>query len=131
MGRKIVITVQLKDIIGSSATFQKIAKTEMNAVDAYYITRLIQKIEIECNNFEKVKNQLIDKYCEKDDQGKPQVDKNKDIIIKEGYFDVAQKELYDLMDTEVTLEVEPISLDSLKKVNLSPIDMQYLIKFIK
>lgn len=126
-----MIEVQLKDIVGSMHTFQRIAKIQMNAVDAYHITKLIQKLDDEYSTFEKIKKQLIDKYCEKDDNGNPKLDKNKDIIIKDGYFDIAKQELEDLMNTNISIEAEPINLDSLKQVNLSPIDMQFLIKFIK
>lgn len=111
---------------------QEIAGKNLPATFAYWIGKTIPIITKEFQEAEKARNTLCMKYCNKDDDGKPKV--KKDEAGKEVYdiesLEEFNKELSELMNEEIEIKFTPILIDKLSHVDISPIALMKLNKFI-
>jgi len=101
---------------------------------SYSLSKLIKTLESEYKILMEKRNKLIDKYAERDD-------KNKFIItnesgrqmtkIKDEFIDECQGKLQELYSIEVEIDFQPISIDLLGDISMSPKDLLVLDKFIQ
>ena len=97
--------VKLLNIVNSKNAITKLGeKTSYDAKTAYRIARNIKEIISELENFEKAKGELFKKYGEKDGD---------DIKIKKENTDVFNKELSDILDIDVELDIIMINPEKL------------------
>jgi hypothetical protein len=111
---------------------QEISGKDLPAVFAHWIGKSIPILSKEFQDLEKDRNALCMKYCNKDDDGKPKL--KKDDAGKEVYdiesLDDFNKELSELMNEEIEIKFTPILIDRLSHVDISPIALMKLNKFI-
>lgn len=125
--REIVKTGQTKSDTG----LLKLLQMDLPAKPAYRLGRLLDGITSEMKRVNKVRDMLLKKYGEQTmvmENGKVV---NKDIKVKEEFLETYNKEMNQLLDTEVELWYNPMSLSELGDVSLAPIDMISLIPFFK
>ena len=76
---------------------------------AYAITKNINKINSELKAYNKEKAKLIDKYGEKDKEGKLKVDKKGNITLKEEHIEEWNRDIAELLSIENTSCIPPLS----------------------
>lgn len=84
---------------------------------SYALAKNISKIETELNIYSKERSKLIDKYCKKDKDGKNIVDKDNNLSIEDIYLDDWNKDLNELLDIEIEIDIHKFNINDLLNSN--------------
>jgi hypothetical protein len=118
------MNIKLSQLVNSAHVLNKILNSDkLPITDAYQLSKSIKKIQDELQNFDKFRIELIKKYGDETGDGNYQV--------KPEYESNFRQEINELLNTDVEIGVNPITLESLSKVNLSAIEISlidYLIE---
>ena len=109
---------------------KEILDVELPIKPAYWLGKLLVKVENELKHFEEARLKLIAKHSiEKDEKGRPKVDEttNRYVVDEEAFG----KEFIELCDEEIEIDFKPITLDELGDVKLKPITLAKLERIIK
>jgi GTPase Era involved in 16S rRNA processing len=95
---------------------------------SYAIAKNVSKIEKELEIYNKERQKLLDKYCVKDEKGNLVIDESNNYSIEEEYIDICNKELNELLDIEVDIDIHKFKLNDLLQCNLevSPADLSLI-----
>jgi len=126
-----MIETSIKDIIGGKEVFKKLAEMPLNIKAAYNIARIIREIEKENKTFEDTRQKLLFKYGEKDSSGQLIINQNNQITIIPEQINNYNKEIQELLDEKIKLNVEPISLNDLGEMQITPAEIYQINMFIK
>lgn len=101
---------------------------------AYAITKNINKINSELKAYNKEKAKLIEKYGEKDKEGKLKVDKKGNIPLKKEHIEDYNRDIAELLAIENEMDIHMINLDDLlnSNCNISPaglVAIDFMIDF--
>ena len=80
---------------------------------AYAISKNVNKIESELKVYNTEKNKLVNKYGEKDKEGKLKVDENGNIPLKEEHIEDWNRDIKELLSIENEIDIHMINLDDL------------------
>jgi len=118
-------------LVNSVQVLSKLNNAELPVKVSYKLAKNIKNIEKELSIYEEEKQKLINKYSEKDEEGKSKVNENGMINI----LDVENwnKDIKELLEIEVEINVEKINIDELAKsdLKLTPAELiliDYMIK---
>ena len=106
--------VKLNDVLNSVEVVRNLAQENVPAVVSFRIAKAIRAINEEIDMFEAEKAKLVQKYGEPYEGG---------IRVAEDKQDDFQKEISQLLNESVTLEVSKLKLKDIEHVQLKPIDM--------
>lgn len=95
---------------------------------AYAISKNINKIDIELKTYNDEKVKLINKYAEKDKEGKVISDEHGHIIIEEKHKEDWNNDILDLLSIENEIDIHKIQLDDLLNANynISPAELSMI-----
>ena len=110
MKLKLFVIKNLEPVLG------KIAKQDMNIQMAYRIGKLIQTLGSELKNIEEHRINLIKKY------GTPQEEDNNNYEVLSENKENFVKEYEELLNTEIDIIIEEMSIDDFEGITLSPLD---------
>ncbi len=113
---KILNTV---DVLG------KLNNTQLPIKIAYAISKNINKIECELKAYNTEKAKLIDKYSEKNEEGKLKADEYGNVKIKEKEIEDWNRDITELLSIENEIDIHMIQLDDLlnSNYNISPAEL--------
>lgn len=115
-----MIKVNVEEIINAVPTLKIIGQEQFNGVEAFTIARLIRELNKEIESFEQIHSQLIEKYCERNENDDMEVDENNNVRIQAKYVDKYNTEINTILKNEIEINAEPISIDCLKTLTLTP-----------
>jgi hypothetical protein len=125
-----MIKIKLGEIINIIESLNNILIKEIPIKTAYMLSKLAQKIEPELKNFQNSNNKLIEKYGQRDE--------NNEIINNNGIVPIIldkkedyKKEIEELLNIEIDIDFEPMSIKSLGDIKIAPKDLFVLDRFIK
>lgn len=121
---------QLNSII---TTFNHFANQNLPVQLSYQIAKIMIKLEEETQSFEYAKNSLFKKYAERNEDGSLVLNEEGQIVVPKESEEEFLREMQDLLDLEVTLECEKISLSQLNEtgISISPLEMAAIEPFIE
>lgn len=92
---------------------------------AYAITKNINKINSDLKAYNEEKAKLIDKYAEKDKEGKLKTDEYGNVTLKEEYIQEWNRDMAELLSIENEIDIHMIHLDDLlnSNYNISPAEL--------
>lgn len=99
---------------------QKIGQQELNGAQAYKIGKIINTISSELELYNKTRQQLIDIYCEKDENGDLKFINDNTLQIKEDKITEFNTKINELNNLEVELNINNFTLNDLNVMKLSP-----------
>ncbi|MEM3091778.1 MAG: hypothetical protein QXD05_01455 [Candidatus Pacearchaeota archaeon] len=117
--------ITIKQLIESAESLAILAQKDMPIKTSYKLGKLLNKIREELKLYEEQRNNLIKKYGKDIGGGNYQIDENDEEAINK-----FKKEHEELINLTVNIEYEPISLDSLGDIKISPMHMANLDLFI-
>lgn len=126
-----MIEITLSELMDSASVMQELAKKPMKTKAAFQTARLMREIEKEYSLFQESRKGLIDKYADKDENGEPKADENGNYTVPKENIEEFNKELKEMLDQTLSLNVEPISIEDLGDADFTPADMMLLAPFIK
>lgn len=123
-----MIKIKLGELPKVVESLVSLHKRDFKAKTSYRIARLSKKIfnEFEILNVERMK--LIEKYGLKDENGK--------LITTDGHYQFEdlkafEKEIKELFESEIQLDIEPLSIDDFGDTEVSPSELMGLEKLLK
>lgn len=125
-----MIEVTLSELIDSASVMRELANKPMKTKVAFQTARLIREIEKEYNLFQESRNKLITQYGAKDESGNLKIDENNNYSIEPTHIIDFNKELNEMLNQTLSLNVEPIKLDDLGETDFTPNDMVLLQPFV-
>lgn len=107
------MNLTIRKILNDTNSLAVISKKQLPIKVSYAIAKNIKKIESELKVYNEERQKLIDKYCIKDDEGKNVIDENNNLKIADEHLDAWNKEINELVDIEVDIDIHKFNLDSL------------------
>jgi len=113
-----MIKTKLGILKQSEKALSKLMNANLDIKIAYTLGRIANKIGQELKTVEDLRVKLVEKYGDKDEKGQHVVPEDK----KEEFW----TEYSELLEAEVELDFNKITLEKLAKVNMTPAEMIYL-----
>lgn len=126
-----MIEVPRSHIIHNIEHYQNIIQKEMPAQLAYKIAKLIFIIAQEQITYENMKEQISLKYAKKNSENIPMRDTNNNIIIDSQYKEQVEKDIQEMLNTTIQLQIIPINIQDFKDIKFKPTEIMALMPFIK
>lgn len=123
-----MIKIQLGELRGIMEGLNAILAKELSIKPAYWFGKLGKKLHKEFTEFEENRVKLAKKHALKDENGQPVIENNK---YKFADIESFNAEFKELAETEIEIDFNPVSLEQLGDVKISPIVMMGLEKFIE
>lgn len=126
----VFMNIKLGNLIKSRKTCNELKNLKgLDSITAYRIAKNIQEIQKELSIFDEQNVNLLNKYCERDDNNKP--------IVNDGFVSIPnsnkkdyEMELKALFEEDVELSIKKISLGSISNVGLTPaeiLSLEYML----
>ena len=106
-------------IVDSISVLSELNNAKLPVKISYAISKNINKIEKEFKIYNSEKYKLINKYGEKNRQGKLKVNESGNVNIKKEYTKKWNKDFKELLEIEIEIEIHMIKLDDLLNLDYS------------
>lgn len=123
--------VKIQDILVANGTLNKLMHANFTGKKAFTIARMLKKIQAEMDLYDETRNNIIQKFANRDENGEL-------IVSEEGMIHVAPEkiaecniELIELANTEITLDCNPIPFEWLEEVEMTPEEAMGIEAFIE
>lgn len=126
-----MIKIKLFEISKILESIYKILDKDLPIKCAYSLSKLTKMIIAENQTLEENRIKLLERYGEKDNSNKLKVNENGTVSIMKEHIDTFQEQYNELMNIEVEIDVNSVSIESLGDINVSPKDLLVLDRFIK
>lgn len=112
-------------ILNTVNTLGNLNNAQLPIKVAYAISKNINKIECELKAYNTEKAKLIDKYAEKDEEGKLIQNELGHVNIKEEFKEDWNRDITELLSIENEIDIHKIQLDDLlnSNYNISPAEL--------
>lgn len=120
-----------KKIVNDSMILMEISRKELPTKVSYALAKNISKIEKELEIYNSERQKLLDKYCIKDEHGENKVDENNQLKIQEEYLKDWEKDIKELQNIELEIDIHKFKLEELNGYNMTPselIAIDYMIE---
>jgi hypothetical protein len=108
-----------------NVAFNKLLKQDLKVSVAFKLRKVLKNIQEEGKVFDELKQTIIEKYSEKDEEGKPKSNENGNIVFDPKFNAELGEQIEQLNNLEVA--VEKIKAEDLSdKVELSIVDLEAL-----
>ena len=111
-----------KEIIEKVGMLGEISNRKLPVKVSYAIGKNISKIESELKHYNKEREKIVDKYCEKDEEGNFKIE-NGNYVIKENEIENWNKDMKDLQEIVVEIDVHTFSIDMLNGYDMTASEM--------
>lgn len=125
-----MITLKLEDLVNSTEALQKLSNTSLKARPAFTVSKMLKEAEKELANFNEVRMNLINKYGEKDEDGKLITDENDNCKITAEHINDFSNELKDLVATTIEINANKLTLEDLGNADFTPSEIAALEPFV-
>lgn len=107
----------LRNIVKAAPVLRKLGRCEFSVAQLYRATKLINAVNAELAIYDAGRRELIERHCEKDGEK---------MKYKDGTGIAFNRELQELLDVEVELNVKPLVLTERDDIRLTLADMDAL-----
>ena len=120
-----ILNLSNERIVNTINTLGKLNNTQLPIKVAYAISKNVNKIESELKVYNTEKAKLIDKYAEKDEEGKLKADEYGNVTLKEEYIQDWNRDIAELLSIENEIDIHMIQLDDLlnSDYSISPAEL--------
>lgn len=84
---------------------------------SYALAKNLSKIEKELEIYNTERQKLVDKYCVKNENGENKIDKDNNLRLDEKYSDDWNKDLNELLDIEIEIDIHKFNINDLLNSN--------------
>lgn len=122
--------MKLSSIENLYTVLKSFQEKEMPIKLSYKFSKIFSSIESDYQFFFSQLRKILDKYAEKDENGEF-IQNEGTIPLKKDCFELAEKALNDLYETEITLPKVTFTLDELEGIDIKPFELKVLLPFIE
>ena len=126
-----MIKLKITDIINSVSTLKELMSKPLKSRVAYKVARLAREVENEYRLYDEKRVDLIKKFANHDENGELVVDEEGSFSVADENVAEFRKELMELMDVEIELNVDKVSLDELDGCDFTPNEMANIMVFVE
>lgn len=112
-----------KKILNNAMTIGVISNKELPVKVSYALAKNISKLEKELEIYNKEREKLIEKYSVKDDDNKTVIDENNQIKIQDKYLEDWNKDIKELQEIEVEIDIHKFELEELNGYSMTPAEL--------
>lgn len=112
-----------KKILNNAMTIANISNKELPVKVSYALAKNIYKLEKELQIYNKEREKLIEKYSVKDEDNKTVIDEHNQIKIQDKYLEKWNKDIEDLQNIEVEIDIHKFKLEELNGYNMTPAEL--------
>lgn len=112
-----------KKILKDAMTIGAISNKELPIKVSYALAKNISKLEKELEIYNKEREKLIEKYSIKDKNNQTVIDGNNQIQIKDECLEDWNKDIKELQDIEVEIDIHKFKLEELNGYNMTPAEL--------
>ena len=112
-------------VVNTINALSKLNNAQLPIKVAYAISENVNKIESELKVYNTEKAKLVNKYGEKDKEGKLKVGENGNVPLKEEHIEDYNRDIKELLSIENEMDIHMIKLDDLlnSDYNISPSEL--------
>ena len=112
-------------VVNTINALSKLNNAQLPIKVAYAISKNANKIESELKVYNTEKAKLVNKYGEKDKEGKLKVGENGNVSLKEEHIEDYNRDIKELLSIENEMDIHMIKLDDLlnSDYNISPSEL--------
>lgn len=125
-----MIKVKISELIDNTEVLQKLSRTSLKAKTAWQVARILKAADKEVQEFNETRMNLIKKYGEKDESNELITDESGNCKIVPEHLVDFTKELNELVNTEVEINANKVTINDLENIDFTPGDMVQLESFI-
>ena len=130
--RKGGIKMQLSKVVEFHNLYSTLKEKEMPVLVAYKLNQIEDVCEKNNKFFEEKTRDIINKYAEKDSDGKPLfTEDQKSVRIQQDFIDTCVKELQELSEIDVDVPDIKIDINDLNDIKITVAEMGALMPFIR
>lgn len=122
-----MLKIKLGELKGILEALQVLIEKEISIKVSYKISKMVRKVAEEYELFEQSRQKLLQKYGRKDEKGQLISENGIVILEKPEEFN---EEFNSLYNTDIEFDIEPLKLESLGDITLSPKILLVLDKLI-
>lgn len=126
-----MIETTVSSLITIKPVLQQLANTSLPARDSFMVLRMLKTIDKEYETIEDTQRKMLEAYGERDEMGNYIPDGQGGLMIKADSAQAFAEEMDQLLKTTVVLEFNPIKIDLLDKLNLTPNQLLKMEEFIE
>lgn len=122
--------MRLNEIIEARSTINAHANEKVSAQLAYKFAKFIKATQDEIDFYVKKCNEIIQKYGDRDDDGKL-ITNDESVKIKEEYIEECNQAMNELYNVEIEQKCDfTFTIRDLREINMSTTEMKSLLPFI-
>lgn len=110
-------------LVNDAANLRAISEKQLPVKVSYAIAKNMAKIESELKVYNKERAKLIDKYGEKEKDGKLKLGENGSIVIKVDSKDKWDKAINELLEIENEIDIHKFNMDLLEGHSIKPSEL--------
>jgi hypothetical protein len=126
-----MISITLEQLVNSTEGLRELGQKTLKARPAYSVAKILKAAEAEMTSFNDTRMNLIKKYGEKKEDGELNTDENGNVRIAPESLADFNKELQELLDTQVEINANKIRIEDIGDVEFTPAEMAQLDDFIE
>lgn len=107
------------DIMMATPVLKELLNKSFKGATTFKLMRLVKKIDEESKAFESAREKLIQKYGKHKDDGELDVREDGTVYIQEDKIEECNKELLELVNTEVEINAEKLPASAFEEVDLT------------
>ncbi|MBP1889876.1 hypothetical protein J2Z53_001459 [Clostridium moniliforme] len=111
-----------KEILEKVGMLGEVSRKSLPVKVSYAIGKNIGKIESELKHYNNEREKIVEKYCEKDEEGNLKIE-NGNYVIKEDEKENWEKDMKELQDIEVDVDVHKFKLELLNGYDMTASEM--------
>jgi hypothetical protein len=125
-----MIEVTLNEVLNSIGAFRSLSEQKIPAKVAFQIARLIRELDKENKTFDESRVKALQEYSERDENGEIKTSPEGNVVLRQDKIEEYNNKIQELLDTQIQINAEKISLSLLENLELSPVKMLNLEPFI-
>lgn len=117
-----------RKIVNNTNLLAALTNKQLPIKISYAIAKNISKIEKELEIYNIERQKIIDKYCIKDSKGNNAIDDNNQYKIDDKYLESFNKDINELLDIEIDINMHKINKDDLfdSNCNMTPAELMLI-----
>ncbi|WP_278682862.1 DUF1617 family protein [Paraclostridium bifermentans] len=117
-----------RQIVDDAIFLKELTQRQFPIKVSYAIAKNVSKIENELIVYNKEREKLLNKYAIKGDDGNILIDENNKLKIKDEYIDDWNKDINELLDIEIEIDIHKFKLEDLINGadSISPADLMVI-----
>ena len=114
-----MITLTYNDILNNNNFFKELCDIKMPVPAAIEVAKLINNLEEKNYEFETERQKLIKEYAKRNTSGDI-IEENGEVVIQSAHRQDFINKLNQLRNTSITIDNEPLKVDILKTIEMTP-----------